>query len=169
MLGDFRSETKTAAIYALVSIDDKESAKDIAKLLKDDFRKADAAKALALLGAKEYADEMALLLKDKSGLVRQDAALALGILKAKKYAGEVAKLLNDKESYVHTNAATALVLMESEDHYKAALPVIERPLPQIRNLTENQFHPLVNEKVRQITEELKKAFEKAKAFSADQK
>ena len=66
MLGDFRSETKTAAIYALVSIDDKESAKDIAKLLKDEFRKADAAKALALLARKNTPTKSRFCLKTKA-------------------------------------------------------------------------------------------------------
>ncbi|MDQ3320992.1 MAG: hypothetical protein M3525_00840 [Acidobacteriota bacterium] len=169
MLGEFRSETREAAMYALVNLKAKEAAPEIAKLLKDKFKKGDAAKALALLDAKEYANEIAHLLKDESGLVRQDAALALGILKAKRYADEVAKLLNDKESYVHTNAATALLLMEAKEYYKIALPIVERPLSEIRYLIENQFHPLVTEKVQQITEDLKKSFEKAKTFSANQK
>lgn len=162
MLGGFRIETRKAAIYALVNIEAKETTAEIAKLLKEEFRKEDAAKALALLGAKEYADEIAFLLKDKSGLVRSDAALALGVLQSKKHAGEIAKLLNDKESYVHNYAAVALLLMEAAAYYKAAIPIVEKPFSENAFLTESAFHPLAAEKTRQLTENLKKSFEKAK-------
>ncbi len=162
MLGEFRSETRESAMYALANLEAKENAKDIAKLFKDKFKKGDAAKALALLDAKEYADEIALMLNDENSLVRADTALALGILKAKKYVGKVAELLTDKESFVRNYAATALLLMEATDYYKMAVLVVEKPFSEGAYLTDSAFHPLVAEKSRQITENLKKSFEQAK-------
>lgn len=164
MLGEFRSEMRESAMYALVDLKAKESAPEIAKLLKDEFKKGDAAKALALLNAKEYADEIALLLKDKSGLIKSDAAIALGVLQAKNYAGEVAKLLNDKESYVHNYAATSLLLMEATEYYKTAIPIIEKPLSDKAYLTDSAFHPIVAEDSRRITERLKRNYQQSKSI-----
>ncbi len=166
MLGEFRSETSEAAMYALVHLEAKENAKDIAKLLSNKFKKGDAAKALALLGAKEYTDEIALMLKDESNLVRGDAALSLGVLKAKKYSSKVAELLTtDKESFVENYAAASLILMEATEYYKVAVPIIEKPFSEGVYVTDNEFHPLVLEKERQITKDLKKSFERAKVLS----
>lgn len=162
MLGKFRSETSEAAMYALVRLEAEETAKDIAKLFSDQFKKGDAAKALALLGAKEYAGEIALLLKDENSLVRTDAAIALGVLKAKKYSGEVAKLLEDKESFVKNYAAASLILMEATDYYKVVVPILEKPFSDGAYLTDSAFHPLVVEKSNQVTDNLKKIFESAK-------
>lgn len=164
MLGEFRNEAKEAAMYALVSLNAKETAPEIAKLLKDEFKKGDAAKSLALLDAKEYTDEIALLLKDENSLVRSDAAIALGVLQAKNYAGEVAKLLNDKESFVHNYAATSLLLMEATEYYKTAIPIVEKPLTDNSYLTDNAFHPIVEDKSHQITERLKRNFQQAKSI-----
>ena len=134
-----------------------ENAKDIAVLLNDKSKKGDAAKALALLGAKEYADEIALLLKDESSLVRKDAALSLGILKAKKYSSRVAELLTtDKESFVENYAAASLILMEAMEYYKVAVPILENPFSDRAYLTDSAFHPLVLEKSNQVTANLKK-------------
>jgi len=169
MLGEFRSETREAAMYALVHLDARENAQDIAKLFNDKFKKGDAAKALALLGAKEYSDEIALMLKDENSLVRIDAALALGILKAKKYSGEVAKLLKDKESFVENHAAVSLILMEATDYYKDVIPIVEKPFSRKAYLTDSAFHPLVLEKSNQVTDNLKKLFENAKAMTKAQK
>ncbi len=165
MLGEFRSETTEAAMYALIHLEAKENAKDIAKLLNNKFKKGDAAKALALLGAKEYTDEIALMLKDENSLVRTDAALALGVLKAKKYSSKVAELLTDKESFVANYAATSLILMEATEYYKSAIPIVEKPFSEGAYLTDSAFHPLVLEESRQITDDLKKLFEQAKAQS----
>jgi HEAT repeat protein len=162
MLGEFRSETRKAAMYALVNLDSKENAKDIAMLLNDEFKKGDAAKALALLDANEYTNQIAAMLKDESSLRRADAALALGVLRAKKYASDVAKLLKDKESFVSNYAAVSLLLMEATEYYKMAIPLVEEPFSKGAYLTDSSFHPLVAEKTRQVTANLKKSFEQAK-------
>ncbi len=54
---------------------------------------------LGMLGAKEAAGQIALLLKDESAFVRGSAVLALGLLDAKEYAKEIAQLINDASSY----------------------------------------------------------------------
>ncbi len=169
MLGEFRSKTSESAMYALVHLDAKENAKDIAKLLTNEFKKGDAAKALALLGAKEYMDEIALMLNDESSLVRKDAALALGVLKAKKYSSKVAALLKDKKSFVENYAAASLILMEAAEYYKEAIPILEKPFSERAYLTDNEFHPLVLEKEREVTNNLKKSFEKAKVLTNNSK
>lgn len=51
---ELRGESAKTAAYALASIGAKQYAKDVAKLLEQKFRKGDAAKALALMGAEEY-------------------------------------------------------------------------------------------------------------------
>lgn len=165
MLGDFRSEMRVSAMYALVNLNARETAPDIAKQLKGEFTKSDAAKALALLGAKEFIEEIALLLKDENSLVRSAAALALGVLKDTKYAAQVAKLFDDKANFVHNYAATALIMMEATDFYKISIPLIAEGA----FLTSSEFHPLVAEQTHKITEDLKKSFEKAKTFSANQR
>lgn len=169
MLSEFNKEKSEAAMFALVKLNAKEHTKDIAKLLAKEFRKEAAVKALALLGANEYADKIALMLNDKDSSVQAAAALALGILKSRKYADNVAEFLKNKESLVAIDAATAILLMEAEEYYKGALPYIERPLSELRYLIETDFHPLVMERARQLTEELKKSFEKAKGLTANQK
>ena len=103
----------------------KEHAKDIARSLDREFGKGDAAKALALMGAAEYAGEIVKLLDDESSLVRSDAALALGILQATQYAKDVHRLLQDPEEFVRPSAAASLVLMESTDYAKEALELLQ--------------------------------------------
>jgi HEAT repeat protein len=163
MLDKFRSETSDAAMYALVKLDAKEHSKEIATLLDEEFRKAEAAKALALLGATNYTRRIALLLKDKSGLVRSAAALALGVLAAKEQGSAVAELLKDPEDYVRNYAAAALMLMQAERYYAAALPLLETPHQGRAYLTESSFSPLVDEKTREVTQRLITAMETAKA------
>ena len=159
----FRTETATAAMYALVAVDAKEHAKDIARLLADEFRKADAAKALALLGATQYTEQIAFLLKDRSGLVRSAAALSLGILVARSHASRVAALLKDPEVYVHAYAATALMLMEAKEYYPVAVPLLEHGHSTGSYVTgEDHFDPVVAAKTRIVTERLVKVIETAK-------
>ena len=69
--------------------------------------KADAAVALAIMGATEYTDQIATLLKDKDTLTRMAALKALGIMRAKKYQLQIARHLKDPD--VRLNAAFALV------------------------------------------------------------
>lgn len=116
-----RAET---AAYALARLGAKEHAKDIAKLLKNEYRRRHAAKALALLGAREYTAEIILLLNDKDSFNREGGALALGILGAKEHISAVAELLKDEEAWVSRAAADALVLLEAQEYAARALPII---------------------------------------------
>lgn len=163
MLGSLRSETAETVIYAFVRLESKENAKDIAKLLSNKFRKGDAAKALALLEAKEYEDEIAALLDDENGLVRKDALLALGVLKAKNYVGKAAELLNSEKDYVRYYAAVALVLMGAKEYYQTAIPIIEKSHQSRAYLNEGDFHPLVLERSRKIIANFKELLELAKS------
>jgi HEAT repeat protein len=163
MIGSIDGEKSETAMYALVSLNAKESAPAIAKLLDNRFRKEDAAKALALLNATQYSDKIAALLKDESGLVRAAAALSLGVMKSSKHAKQVAALLSDTQGYVHDYAAAALLLMGAKEYYKEAYSVMAEAHSKNAYLTDSSFHPFVENKSRLITEELKKQLEVAKA------
>jgi HEAT repeat protein len=165
MLGSLRSETAETAVYAFVRLESKENAKDIAKLLSTEFRKGSAAKALALLDAAKYEDEIAALLSDENGLVRKDALLSLGILKAKNYAGKAAELLNNEKDYIRYYAAVALVLMGAKEYYQTAIPIIEKSHQSRAYLNEGDFHPLISERSRKIIADFKELLEQAKASS----
>ena len=100
----------SAAIF-LGLVDDPAYNADIAKLLADkpgpvpeeivkkhvyNFDRALAAKALGLLGAREYAPRLAELLQSKDEYDRTGAAIGLGGMKDKAYAPAIAKRLSDK-------------------------------------------------------------------------
>ncbi len=163
MLTSLVGEKSETAMYALVSLDAKEAAPAIAKLLDDRFRKEDAAKALALLNATQYSNRVAALLKDESGLVRAAAALSLGVMKSSKHAKQVAELLSDTQGYVRDYAAAALLLMGATKYYKEAYLLMAEAHSKGAYLTDSSFHPFVESKSRSITEELKKELEVAKA------
>ena len=113
-----------AAAYALARLRATEHSKDVAKLLKNDYRKGEAAKALALLGAKEYIAEISLLLEDPNSFNREDGAIALGMLGAKDHIPAIAKLLKDEKFWVQLGAAFALVLLEANEYSKSTLRTI---------------------------------------------
>ena len=162
MIGSIVGEKSEAAMYALVSLNAKEYAPSIAKLLDNRFRKEDGVKALALLNATQYSDKIAALLKDESGLVRAAAALSLGVMKSSKHAKQVAALLSDTQRYVHDYAAAALLLMGAKEYFKEAYSVMAEAHSKNAYLTDSSFHPFVEDKTRLITEELKKQLEVAK-------
>lgn len=150
------------ACYALAQLNAKEQASELAALLRDQFRKGDASKALALLGAKEYTRRIAELIEDNDPLVRCDALIALGILDAKEYVKNVAAHLRDKESYVSAYAAVALLLMGDQTNSKDIVEVvgIEWKSPAVASdgldtaayFREHiQLPPVVAEKQRQLT------------------
>ena len=116
--------TAEAACYSLARLKATEHAKDIAKLLTDDFRKGDAAKALALMGVADYNKEIAALMDDPKPLPRCDGLIAIGILGAKEYTGKAAEHLQDKQEYVRKYAAVALLLMGDEAHAKDILRLV---------------------------------------------
>ncbi|CAN5154647.1 hypothetical protein BH20ACI2_BH20ACI2_06180 [soil metagenome] len=149
-------ELPTAAMYALVSLGAKEHAGDIAQLLRTGYRREDAMKALALLGATQFSAEIARGLRDKNGLTRSAAALSLGILDAKQYAKQVATLLRDPESYVHSYAAIALLLMNARKYYPSALKEVD---PKTKDYFTLDFSPIVENQTKELRERLKKSIE----------
>jgi len=151
----FNSEQQEAIIFLFVRLDAKETKREIAKLLTVDYVKGDAAKGLALMGAKEYEDKIALLLNDKSSLVRSDAIVAFGILDAKKYAPKIAGMMtDDPKDFGAVNAAEAILLMGAKTYFPRAREIIgfkidKRPFPYA-----GDFHPFVAAKVDVIRKRL---------------
>jgi HEAT repeat protein len=120
---------RDSAIYALVALDAKAQARDLSTLLKDRFRGGNAAVALALLGATEYADAIGNLLRLKDeedfGFVRSKAAFAVGVLQTQKYIPEIVELMKSPKDYNQVVAAWALVMMESQEHASQAITIIK--------------------------------------------
>ncbi len=154
MRNRFNSEPSIAAMYALAHIDAKEHAKDIAFFLDHEFRKADAAKALAILGASQYGPRIAALLDDESGLVRSAAALSLGILNEKQHSNRISRQLNGPESSVQAFAATALFLLGAEDHLPRAWPFLKIGYANKSFVTESSFSPIVATRFDILTKRL---------------
>jgi HEAT repeat protein len=113
-----------AALSALMRLNAREQVEKIAK-----HKSGTAAKALAVLGARQYAGQIAAMLKwgrePGEELARRDALFALGILGAKQYADEVASLMRDQEGYIRTAAAWSIILMEDCVHGAQAIRVLE--------------------------------------------
>lgn len=130
-LGD--PSVNETACYALVRLNAKEQARELAALLDHQFRKGNAAKALALLGAKEYTKDIARLTEDSEPLVRCDSLIALGILDAKEYVKDIAAHLRDKEPFVRAYAAVALLLMGDQEYSQGVEDAVltEMKLPEI--------------------------------------
>lgn len=78
-----------------------------------------AASALGLLQAKEYANELVVLLESTNHYDRAGAAMGLGLMGAKDKAGAVARLLNDDNDLsgnVQSSAIYSLVEMEAKEY-----------------------------------------------------
>jgi len=163
MRQSFDSEQRTAIMFLFVRIDAKDTKPEIAKLLTVDFVKGDAAKALAMMGATEFEDKIALLLSDKRSLVRKDAALALGILKSVKYAGALGKLLSAKEDFVRLYAAIALVMMDAKPFLSKAVPIVDRFNQQRVFLNMGDFHPFVADRAQTLIDRFNAQLDTAKA------
>ena len=157
MQSEFNSDTAEAAMYALVRINAKENSADVAKLLADQYKKGDAAKALALLGANEYTDKIGMMLDDEEQRVQVDAALALGILGAKKYAPKLASMMTKKEGFVNSYAAAAIIMINAEEYTADAARILAKLRADGVYLTQSSFHPLVAEQVRPFIEKVKAA------------
>ncbi len=118
-------DTKVAAALALAELGAREHAADIAKLLRQEFVREEAALSLALLGAKGHASEIAGLLKKPDALDRRAGAVALGILGATDHAKALAELLTtEAEQFVVEATAAALILMEAPAEYTRPALVI---------------------------------------------
>ena len=158
MRDDRNSEMTETAVFALVKLGDRHHAKEIAQLLSEEYRKADAAVALAIMGATEYTDQIAALLKDKDSSVRTAALDALGILRAKKYELQIARYLRDPD--VRLNAAFALVLMDADRYAKRIIPTVEHLYRENLNLIDPQ--PFVEEELQQINNRFRTSFRRMK-------
>jgi len=79
-----------------------------------DIDRCQAAVALGILGAKEYADDIAAMLSSNDSYVRCGAAAGLGLLKASQYAKRVSELLGDENDQVKIGAMEALAMMGAD-------------------------------------------------------
>jgi HEAT repeat protein len=158
---EFPGEIGNTAAYALAKLGAKESAVHIAKLLNKPYQRGHGAKALAIMGATQYADKIAGLLKSEDALERKDALLALGVMRATKYLSQVAKHLKDPEQYIHLYAAYALVLMEADTYASEVLPQVQHMYEQNLYLTD-VFGPLVEDEVIEIGKRFNESFLKMK-------
>jgi HEAT repeat protein len=159
---DSGSETIKTAAYALAKLQARKYTKDIAALLNRQYVKADAARVLAIMGATEYADQIARLLEDESGLNRSAALTALGIMGAKKYESQIAEHLSDSESYVPIHAAYALVLLNADRYADRIIPMVEHLYRENLIFEEEKFHSFVQDDVKAINNRFRESFVRMK-------
>jgi len=158
------SETAEAAVYALAALKSKRHAKDIARLLDEKYRRADAAKALALMCAKEYAPRIALMLSDEGSLDQSAALLALGVLGAREYVPEAVRIMRRQEkSFGSYYAAAALVLLDATEHAAEVVPHVERGYDAKLYLTADDFSPLVEDDLKPLRLRYEESFLKMRA------
>jgi HEAT repeat protein len=131
LLKDKEEEVQVAACYALARLKAKALAGNLAALLPEKFCNGHAAKALALLGAKEYTKDIVRLLEDKDSSTRCSALVALGILNAKDQVPAVVAHLQDKEPSVRAYAAVALLLMGDRTHVIEMVEAVQQDLQLI--------------------------------------
>ena len=156
------------ACYALVRLNAKEHAPDIRRLLDEPFQQGYAAKALALMGADQYAKDIAAVLASENSLSRRDALVALGILKATAYEKDVAERLGDKESFVQSAAALALLLMDARA-YSSEITARLTEVPE-HDFNYHEFNPLVRDQLKELrarAEQNWKAITKTSGAEAD--
>lgn len=153
MLGESRTKVTESAAYALAAIGATEHAKDIAQLLKSEFRQGAAAKALALMGSTQHSDEIAKLLAARSGSTRNAAMVSLAILDSKKHIPAIERIhTNDPESYVRAHAAIALLLLGKPQAYREFRAETDVKGPP--KLSEIDFHYFVLERLKSYNEKL---------------
>jgi HEAT repeat protein len=143
-------ESAKSAAYGLAHLHAKEYAGDIAKHMERAIQPADFAKALALMGATEYASKIGPLLKAERSSTQTDAALALGILGAREYRTEIAALLKDDDFLTRYSAAMSLILMEADEYAAAAVHEIEDTHKAGDYFEAGDFHVLVAEDIRDL-------------------
>lgn len=175
MLNSIDNDTAEAAAYALVSINATGKAKDMAQLLDRDLSRNFAAKALALLGARSYADRIGMLLVEELGKPKpkidkglgsfaeherdsffvQAASLALGLLNATKYSPALLTLLEDENEFVRSDAAVGLILMDDTEIRERAVRVVKASGLKVDLMAADDFHSIVADKVKEISAKLK--------------
>jgi HEAT repeat protein len=109
----------------LVKLDAREYANYIAGLLEKGNLKGDAAKALAMMKATDYAADIVKLLDTGSYTERCDALNALGMMKAKECAKNVAECLSDRNSTIRGFAAESLGLMGATEYAKELYKILK--------------------------------------------
>ena len=156
----FASDRVAAAAYALARLGAKHRASEVAKHLHADYINRDVIKALALLNAKEHAAEIAPILSNESSFNREAAALALGILGANEYIADIAKLLRDKTT--ERNVAKALVLLEANAYAGKVLPIIAQQ-KKGPYFSSEDFSPLVEEQAASLDQRFRVLLKKMKS------
>lgn len=141
------------AAYVLVRLQAASQIPVLAEFLGDKYKGGCTAKALALLGAKQYTSQIADTLNNQDALLRCDALIALGIMGDTSQSGAVGRLLDDKEIFVRPYAAVALLLMHDRSHSgkihallgkdQAAKFFIERSL---------RFHPVLADRAEKLVD-----------------
>ena len=147
--GDLFGDRVVTAAYALARLGAKEYAHDIAKLLTHHSNNGEGAKALALLGAREYVKDILPLLQDSDSFTREDGALALGVLNAREHALAVSKLLKDDKFWVRLAAAKALVLMEQQQYAAEVFRALAEQ-KQGPYFDFEDFNPIVNDQAIEL-------------------
>ena len=156
----FADDRVAAAAYALARLGAKHRASEVAKHLHAGYLNRDVVKALALLNAKEYAPEIAPILSNEHSYNREAAALALGILGAHEFVVDIAKLLGDKTT--ERDGARALVLLEANAYAARVLPIIAQQRSGAYFSTED-FSPLVKEQAADLDQRFRVLLKKMKA------
>ena len=148
------------AAYALVRLQAKNRAAEVAKHLRTSYINRDVIKALALLDAKEEVAAIVPILSNQRPENRGAAALALGILGAHEFVADIAKLLEDKTT--ERDAARALVLLEANAYAGKVLPIIaqQRKGPYFSS---EDFSPLVKEQAAALDQRFRVLLKKMKA------
>ncbi|HEX6189671.1 MAG TPA: hypothetical protein VFZ40_16460 [Pyrinomonadaceae bacterium] len=155
---DYDSEVQEAAAFALAHVRAIEYAPKIAGFLEDDYRRSWAAKVLALLGAKEFAPQIARIAFGADWLDRSAALLSLGILRAENYAPQISSLMKSKDLAVSYDAALSLALMGGAGYEKEILARLSTNKTG-KYVDEGELHPLVAEEAREIDERVRAALQ----------
>jgi HEAT repeat protein len=110
------------AVKALGSVDAKDDAEKIAKMLKDgdNFVRRCALRALAAVGSKEYAGDMLALLRDEEAEVCESAAQEAALLASPAQLKSVEPLLADDDPFIRWSALHLLVAADA----RPSLPAI---------------------------------------------
>ena len=158
---------------------DKISKEEIIEILKSSerdlltgFDREQAAVALGMLRASEYAKDLVALLQDSNGRVRAGAVTALGVMEAKQHADDIAKVLDFKsemDPYAETARASAIIAIAKLDA-KQQTPAIAKCLAEHNSAGSCAIYALValnaKEQTKQIGALLKDDFKAGEAALA---
>jgi HEAT repeat protein len=138
----------------------------------DGFDREQAAVGLGMLHAREYAKDLAALLKDPNGRIRAGAVNGLGIMEAKEYVEDIAKVLDFKsvmDPYAETACASAIIVL-TKLQVKEQIPAIAKRLGEHSAVGNCALYALValdaKDQQRHISELLKDDFKAGDAAVA---